>query len=135
LVTDHKRNDMAVSFLAVFLPNIFQTGIPEWVSMPFSREISTQGSNLGLLHCRQILYCLSHLGSSLGEASKQSQTKKKKKERNLRKASSFRQRMERHRVLRQKNENNNQPIIANTIEKKKSVALTLTWSSKTEWGD
>ena len=135
MVTDHKRNDMAVSFLAVFLPNIFQTGIPEWVSMPFSREISTQGSNLGLLHCRQILYCLSHLGSSLGEASKKSQTKKKKKERNLRKASSFRQRMERHRVLRQKNENNNQPIIANTIEKKKSVALTLTWSSKTEWGD
>ena len=78
MVTDHKRYDMAVSFLAVFLPNIFQTGIPEWVSMPFSREISTQGSNLGLLHCRQILYCLSHLGSSLGEASKQSQTKKKK---------------------------------------------------------
>ena len=24
----------------------------------------TQGSNLGLLHCRQILYCLSHQGSS-----------------------------------------------------------------------
>ena len=23
----------------------------------------TQGSNLGLLHCRQILYCLSHQGS------------------------------------------------------------------------
>ena len=63
MVTDHKRYDMAVSFLAVFLPNIFQTGIPEWVSMPFSSEISTQGSNLGLLHCRQILYCLSHQGS------------------------------------------------------------------------
>ena len=70
MVTDHKRNNMAVSFLAVFLPNISQIGIPEWVSMPFSREIfSTQGSNSGLLHCRQILYCLSHLGSSLGEAS------------------------------------------------------------------
>ena len=25
--------------------------------------IPTQGSNLGLLHCRQILYCLSHQGS------------------------------------------------------------------------
>ena len=25
----------------------------------------TQGSNLGLLHCRQILYCLSHQGSHL----------------------------------------------------------------------
>ena len=25
----------------------------------------TQGSNLGLLHCRQILYCLSHQGSLL----------------------------------------------------------------------
>ena len=25
----------------------------------------TQGSNLGLLHCRQTLYHLSHLGSSL----------------------------------------------------------------------
>ena len=27
----------------------------------------TQGSNLGLLHCRQILYCLSHWGSPLQE--------------------------------------------------------------------
>ena len=25
----------------------------------------TQGSNLGLLHCRQILYCLSHQGSPI----------------------------------------------------------------------
>ena len=25
----------------------------------------TQGSNLGLLHCRQILYCLSHQGNQL----------------------------------------------------------------------
>ena len=38
MVTDHKRNNMAVSFLAVFLPNISQIGIPEWVSMPFSRD-------------------------------------------------------------------------------------------------
>ena len=25
----------------------------------------TQGSNLGLLHCRQILYCLNHQGSPM----------------------------------------------------------------------
>ena len=36
--------------------------IEEWV--PFSRGIfPTQGSNLCLLHCRQILYSLSHQGS------------------------------------------------------------------------
>ena len=35
-----------------------QTRIPEWAAIPFSR-----GSNLGLLRCRQILYCLSHQGS------------------------------------------------------------------------
>ena len=35
----------------------------EWVAMPFSRGIFlTQGSNLGVSHCRQILYCLSHRG-------------------------------------------------------------------------
>ena len=27
---------------------------------------ATQGSNLGLLHCRQTLYCLSHQGSPHG---------------------------------------------------------------------
>ena len=38
------------------------------LSMEFSRQeywsVLTQGSNLGLLHCRQILYRLSHQGSS-----------------------------------------------------------------------
>ena len=35
--------------------------ILEWVAMPFSRAtFPTQGSNLGLLHCRWILYNLSH---------------------------------------------------------------------------
>ena len=34
---------------------ILQVRILEWVAFPFSR-----GSFLGLLHCRQILYCLSH---------------------------------------------------------------------------
>ena len=36
---------------------ILQARILEWVAVPFSRGISpTQGLNLGLLHCRQILY-------------------------------------------------------------------------------
>ena len=40
---------------------ILQTRILEWIAIPFSREIfPTQGSNLGLLHCRSILYYLSH---------------------------------------------------------------------------
>ena len=43
---------------------ILQAGMLEWVAMPFSRGSSlTQVSNSGLLHCRQILYHLSHLGS------------------------------------------------------------------------
>ena len=33
----------------------------EWVAIPFSRGIFlTQGLNHGLLHCREILYRLSH---------------------------------------------------------------------------
>ena len=36
----------------------------EWVAIPFSRgSVVTQGSKLGLLHCRHILYHLSHQGS------------------------------------------------------------------------
>ena len=46
---------------------ILQARILEWVAIPFSRWSSwrslTQGSNPGLLHCRQILYHLSHQGS------------------------------------------------------------------------
>ena len=47
---------------------ILQARILEWVAFPFSRGSqvisrgSTQGSNPGLLHCRQILYQLSHRG-------------------------------------------------------------------------
>ena len=37
---------------------ILQARILEWVAFPFSR-----GSNPGLLHCRQVLYQLSHKGS------------------------------------------------------------------------
>ena len=44
---------------------ILQARILEWVAIPFSRRIfPTQGWNLGLLHCRQILYCLNCQGSS-----------------------------------------------------------------------
>ena len=43
---------------------LFQARMLEWVAIPFSRGSSpTQGLNPGLLHCRQILYCLSHQGS------------------------------------------------------------------------
>ena len=43
---------------------ILQARRLEWVAIPFSRGwiFPTQGSNLGLLHCKQILYCLSHMG-------------------------------------------------------------------------
>ena len=45
---------------------ILQARILEWVAIPFSRGISwIQGSKLGLLHCRQILYYLSHKGSPI----------------------------------------------------------------------
>ena len=43
---------------------VLQARIQEWVAIPFSRGIfPTQGLNLGLLHCRQILYPLCHQGS------------------------------------------------------------------------
>ena len=44
---------------------ILQARILEWVAIPFSRgSLLTQELNLCLLHCRQILYRLSHQGSS-----------------------------------------------------------------------
>ena len=43
---------------------LLQARILEWVSISFSRGIfPTQGLNLNLLHCKQMLYCLSHQGS------------------------------------------------------------------------
>ena len=43
---------------------ILQARILEWVVVPtFRRIFPTQRSNPGLLHCRQILYRLSHQGS------------------------------------------------------------------------
>ena len=43
-----------------------QARILEWVAIPFSRG-SSQPGNLGLLHCRRILYHLSHQGSPKGK--------------------------------------------------------------------
>ena len=40
-----------------------QARILEWVAISFSKRSPTQGMNLGLLHCRQILYRLTHQGS------------------------------------------------------------------------
>ena len=41
----------------------------EWVVIPFSRGIfPTQGLDLGLPHCRRILYHLSHQGNPLGRS-------------------------------------------------------------------
>ena len=43
---------------------ILQARLLVWVAVPFSRRIfPTQGLNPGLLHCRWILYQLSHKGS------------------------------------------------------------------------
>ena len=40
-----------------------QARILEWVAISFSEIFPTQGLTLGLLHCRQTLYHLSHQGS------------------------------------------------------------------------
>ena len=46
---------------SVQAPLVLQARILEWVAMPSSRGIfPTQGSNPSLLHCRRILYSLSH---------------------------------------------------------------------------
>ena len=42
---------------------ILQARTLKWVVIAPSRGSSQQGSNQGFLHCRQILYCLSHLGN------------------------------------------------------------------------
>ena len=44
---------------------ILQARILEWAAFPFTRGwiFPTQGSNPGLLHCKRILYQLSHKGS------------------------------------------------------------------------
>ena len=47
---------------------ILQTRILEWIAIPLLQRIFlTQGWNPGLLHCRQILYCLSYQESPLSK--------------------------------------------------------------------
>ena len=65
-------DSMDCSLPESFVLGIFQARILEWVAMPSSRGIfPTQGWKLHLtmpsvlLHCGQILYLLSHWGSSL----------------------------------------------------------------------
>ena len=45
---------------------IFQARVLEGAAIFFFRGFPTQGSNLGLLHLRQTLYCLRHQGSFSG---------------------------------------------------------------------
>ena len=55
---------MDCSPLGSSVHGILHATILEWVSHSFLQGIfPTQGLNPGLLHCRQILYCLSHQGS------------------------------------------------------------------------
>ena len=50
-----------IALQASLYMGILQAGILEWVAMSSSKGIfSTQGSNPGILCCRQILYCMSH---------------------------------------------------------------------------
>ena len=55
---------MACSLPGSSVHGILQARILERIAIPFSRRIfPTQGLNPGLLHCRQIPYCLSYQGS------------------------------------------------------------------------
>ena len=57
------NQEQNLSVLIAFLLWFFCI-ILEWVAIPSSKGIfPTQGSNSGLMHCRQILYQLSHKGS------------------------------------------------------------------------
>ena len=48
---------------------ILQARIREWIAIPFSRVFFlTQGSNLGLLHCRQILNRLRNIESNRNQS-------------------------------------------------------------------
>ena len=50
------RDPMVCSLPGSSAQGIFQARILEWVAMPSSRGLPHQGSNLHLLHDRQILY-------------------------------------------------------------------------------
>ena len=57
-------NPIDCSLPGSFIHEIFQARLMEWVAFSFSRGIFlTQGSNPDLLHCRQIIYDLSHQGN------------------------------------------------------------------------
>ena len=56
---------MDCSLPGSFVHGILQSRTLEWVSIPFSGIFATQGLHPGLLHCQQVLYHLSHQGSSL----------------------------------------------------------------------
>ena len=56
-------NPMDCSLSGSSVHGILQASILEWVAIPFCRDIPDTGFNLGLLHCRQILYCQNHQGS------------------------------------------------------------------------
>ena len=57
-------NPMDCSLTGFSVHGLLQSGILEWAAMPSSRGIfPSQGSNPGLLCCRQIPYRLSHQGS------------------------------------------------------------------------
>ena len=67
MCSEHLKVKVGVEVLVTELYPILQ---PHGLSMGFSRQESllqgiflTQGSNSGLLHCRQILYHLNHQGS------------------------------------------------------------------------
>ena len=57
-VVSDSCNPMDCSMPGSSAREILQARIVQWISISFSR-----GSNPGLLHCRQILYHLSHQGS------------------------------------------------------------------------
>ena len=55
---------ICIACQAALSMGILQARILEWVAMFLLQGIFlSQGSNPGLLHCRQIHYCLSHQGS------------------------------------------------------------------------
>ena len=58
-----------------FVHGIFQARVLEWVAI--SWIFPTQGSNPGLLHCKQTLYRLSHQGTWVENGSRADQTKRK----------------------------------------------------------
>ena len=57
-------NPMDCSLPGSSVHGILQAKVLEWVAVSFHRQFSTQESNLGFLHCRQIFYWLIYEGIS-----------------------------------------------------------------------